>query len=558
MEFRTLIAAGCLLAASVVVGRAHDGHDHAPPPVVADSVAAPRGEAASDAFELVASLRNGELIVFIDDFATNAPVTSATVEVDTPAGTLALSPRADGGFGAPVAWATTPSRKDLIITVTAGDVIDILTTALDVPAEAVAAPPVSQSGWRNLQAVAHAVRDRLEPLSAAILPAGLGLIAGILLTLLFRRRGTRIAGLALMLLAGTGSPPAKAHDGHDHGPATPVVSVTGDLARRLPDGTIFVPKPTQRILAIRTAMSAEAQHRRVVELPARVIPDPNASGYVQASAGGRIEPPEGGFPRLGTRVSRGDVLAFVSPPLQAIDRSDMRQRQSELDQAIAVAERRILRFETLARSGAGTQVQLDEARLELQGLRDRRAALDQARREPEPLVAPVAGVIADSSAVTGQMIQPSAVVFQIVDPDRLWLEASSFEALPGIGNATARTANGTSLGLAYQGAGLASRNQAVSVHFAVTAGSTVIRLGQFVTVLASLHDEISGIAIPRASLVRATNGQTIIYVHRSAERFEPRQVRFVPLDGDRVLVQAGLEAGQRVVTQGAELIDQVR
>jgi RND family efflux transporter MFP subunit len=558
MDFRTLIAAGCLLAVSVVVGRAHDGHDHAPVPVVADTAVAPRGEAASDAFELVASLRNGELIVFIDDFATNAPVTSAHVEVDTPAGTLALSPRADGGFGAPVAWATTPGRKDLIITVTSGDVIDILTTALDVPVPADAAPSRSRSDWLGLQALAQPMRDRLGPLSASILPAALGLIAGIIVTLLFRRGKTRIAGLVLLLLAGPGSPPTKAHEGHDHGTPAPVVPVTGDLARRLSDGTVFVPKPTQRILAIRTEMSVLAAHRRVVELPARVIPDPNASGYVQASAGGRLQPPDSGFPRLGTRVSRGDVLAFVSPPLQAIDRSDMRQRQSELDQAIAVAERRIQRFETLARSGAGTQVQLDEARLELQGLRDRRAALDQARREPEPLLAPVAGVIADSSAVTGQMIQPSAVVFQIVDPDRLWLEASSFEALSAIGSATGRTTNGTSLRLFYQGSGLASRNQAVSVHFAIDAGSTGIRLGQFVTVLASLDDEISGIAVPRASLVRAANGQTIIYIHRSAERFEARQVRFVPLDGDRVLVQAGLEAGQRVVTQGAELIDQVR
>ena len=65
----------------------------------------------------------------------------------------------------------------------------------------------------------------------------------------------------------------------------------------LPDGSVFVPKSTQRILAIRTLVSEPAVYRRTVELPGRIIADPNASGYVQAAVGGRLSPPEGGFPR---------------------------------------------------------------------------------------------------------------------------------------------------------------------------------------------------------------------------------------------------------------------
>ena len=79
-----------------------------------------------------------------------------------------------------------------------------------------------------------------------------------------------------------------------------------------------------------------ASHPRTIELPGRIIPDPNASGYVQASVGGRLSPPPGGFPRLGTPVRQGDVLAYVTPPMQAIDVSDMRQRQGELDQQISI------------------------------------------------------------------------------------------------------------------------------------------------------------------------------------------------------------------------------
>ena len=55
------------------------------------------------------------------------------------------------------------------------------------------------------------------------------------------------------------------------------------------------------------------------------------------------------------------MLAFVTPPIQAIDVSDMRQRQGELDQQISIVERRVARYEPLVPSGAVTRVQLDEA-----------------------------------------------------------------------------------------------------------------------------------------------------------------------------------------------------
>ena len=111
------------------------------------------------------------------------------------------------------------------------------------------------------------------------------------------------------------------------------------------------------------------------------------------------------------------MLAYVTPPMQAIDVSDMRQRQGELDQQISIVERRLARYETLVPSGAVARTQLEDTRLELQGLKDRRGSLDKSRREPEALIAPVDGVIAEGTVVAGQIAQTNAVIFQIVDPD---------------------------------------------------------------------------------------------------------------------------------------------
>jgi multidrug efflux pump subunit AcrA (membrane-fusion protein) len=92
----------------------------------------------------------------------------------------------------------------------------------------------------------------------------------------------------------------------------------------------------------------------------------------------------------------------------------------------------------------------------------------------------------------------------------------------------------------------------------VTGDPSGQRLGQFVTVIAPTSEDVEGVAVPRAAVVRAANGQDVVYLHTAAERFEPREVRTAPLDGQRVLVLAGLQRGQRLVTQGAELLDQVR
>jgi membrane fusion protein, heavy metal efflux system len=401
-----------------------------------------------------------------------------------------------------------------------------------------------------------------DHIKAMISPAVLGAFAsgallGILLMLLARRSPRHAACVALVMLASAGT--ALAHEGHQHEetPAAPI-GPTGELAQRLADGTIFVPKPVQRIFAISTLLTEPGTYRRSVELPGRIIPDPNASGLVQPSVGGRLSPPPGGFPRLGSAVKQGEVLAYLTPHMQAIDVSDMRQRQGELDQQISIVERKLVRYEQLVLSSAVARTQVEETRLELQGLRDRRAALDRIRDHPEALVAPVSGVIAEGTPVAGQMAHSTAVVFHIVDPARLWVEALSFDAVGAGATATAQTANGRSLTLSYRGAGFAGRSQSIPVHFALEGDTGGLRAGQFVTVLLTTDERKDGIAIPRNALVRGANGQDFVFEHVAAERFARRAVRFEPLDGDRLLVLAGIEDGKRIVTQGADLIDHVR
>lgn len=520
---------------------AHEGHDHetAAAPIAGQ---APRAEAVSAEFELLAIARDGVLEIYLDRFATNEPAAGATLQVETPEGTRTAASAGHGFYRLAAPWTSKPGAHDLIFTVGASGTMDILSTTLVVPQPAAAAP---------------ALASKPAPASpSAPWLVALSLLAGAAIPLALSNRRKFVApALALGLLAAFGAARLLAHEGHDD-EAAPVI---GESARVLGNGQTFLPKPTQRILSVRTSLSEAKSHPRTIELPGRVIADPNASGLVQAAAAGRLSPPPQGFPNLGARVRKGDVLGFVTTPFLAIDQSTMRQQAGDLDQQISIVERRVARYETLARSNAVARATLDDARLELAGLRQRRQEIERAKRAPEPLVAPVDGVIAAVNAVAGQIAEPNAVVFQIVDPARLRVEALALDVRAFAERASARTADGAALALRFVGLGLAERNQAAPAHFSVEPKDAEnLRLGQFVTVSAEIGGERVGVAMPRASVVRRSNGETIVYEHARAEIFRPRVVRAEPLDAERMLIVAGVENGLRLVGDGAELVDQIR
>ncbi len=547
LAVRITISLALVLSAGVSSSIAHEGHDHGAPPLNLSASASPRAEATSDDLELVAVAKRDELTIYLDRFESNEPVVDAIVGLESPAGRLDAKQAADGTYRAVAAWLARPGRHDLIATVQKDGVEDVLAFSLDIPA------PGSVAG--SQASAAHEARFHWDDVLLIGIGIAGGAIGGVILG---RRRRTALLLTVAALGAMLGASSLSAHEGADHSHDTPPASSTGrNTAQILSDGSVFVPKNSQRILAIRTVKAETGTYRRSVELPGRVIPDPNASGFVQTAVGGRLSPPDGGFPRLGTRVKKGDILAYVTAPLQAIDVSTMRQQQGDLEQQISIVERRVIRYESLAPSGAVARSQLEDARLELEGLKARRASLDKVRQEPEALIAPVDGIVAEGTPVAGQIAQTNGVVFHIIDPTRLWIEALSYESLPPLQSAAARLGQ-RELRLEFRGAGFADRNQSIPIHFAVNGDASGIRAGQFVTVFAETPEEQRGTALPRSSVTRSTSGQDSVYEHVSAERFEQRRVRIEPLDGLRVLVTEGIEPGRRVVVQGAELIEHIR
>jgi membrane fusion protein, heavy metal efflux system len=360
----------------------------------------------------------------------------------------------------------------------------------------------------------------------------------------------------LAALIATAAPPAHPGEGHDHGDTPAIANANGP--QRLPDGSVFLPKPAQRQLGVRTLVTESAELARTVELNGKVVMDPNAGGKVQPVNAGRIEAGPRGLPNLGQMVRKGEVLAYVVPSAAPIERSNQAAQLAELRAAQSLADKRVARLRELADTVPRKEIEAAES--EAASLAERVAAVGAGLATREALLAPVTGVIASASAVTGQVVDARELLFEIVDPARLRIEATVFNAALAGNVASAALAVGDHrVQLAFVGAAGSLREQALPIVFR-TEGKvpTTLAVGQPVRVFMQTRDKVKGIAVPVASLLKNPANQTIVWVKTAPERFEPRVVIVAPLDGVNAAVTSGLKPGDRVATQGATLINQVR
>ncbi len=350
--------------------------------------------------------------------------------------------------------------------------------------------------------------------------------------------------------------PLWAGEGHDHGDSGSAASANGP--QRQPDGSVFLPKAAQRQLGIRTLLTVQADLPRTVELAGKVMMDPNAGGKVQPTVAGRIEPGPRGLPSPGQVVRKGEVLAYVIPSSGQIERSNQSALIAELRASKALAEKRLARQRDLADTIPRKDIEATEN--EIASLTARASALGHGLSSRDTLVAPITGVIASANVVNGQVVDARELLFEVIDPSRLRIEALTFDpALAGDIGAASLDIGEKRATLSFIGATRSLREQALPLLFkASDPALSTLAIGQPVRVFVQSRTKVSAIAVPASSLLKSPANQTIVWVKTAPERFEPRVVTTEVLDGIVVAVTSGLKAGDRVAARGATLINQVR
>ncbi len=562
-------------------GPGHDhGHSHAQ--TAPTGPASPRFVADSEAYELVGILKSGELVLYLDRRSDTAPVTDARIELIVDGESATAEPRPDGTYAFRSPVLEMEGEREIIATITHPDATDLLVGKMSISHQALHGHH-EEDDFGHDHADHHAedgkaVEEALpEPLLAALknagissadierkassgpFLAGLAMALGILIGAVVRGK-TAVALGVLGLVAVFGAGAAWAGPGHDHGHAGAPAAANGDAPRRLADGAVFLPKPTQRLLNLRTRILSPTTARATTRLIGRVIADPNRAGLVQSTIDGRIKPTDGGLPTLGRRVEEGEILAYVEPAFSPIDASDVRQTAGDLQQQIALIDARIRRQQRLVDRNVASRANLEDLRIERDGLQARYDELKNARSKPEVLRAPVTGVIAEVRVVAGQVVDSAQTLFHVLDPESLWVEAIAYD--PGLAvedtAVTARTADGQSFPLTFVGRSRTLQQQAVRLHFRIDNPNEALHIGSPVKVLVETGSPIEGLIVPRAAIAQAPNGQMVTFKRLAAERYQPTAIRFEQVDVDRVHITEGLSSGDQIVVQGAPLVNQIR
>ena len=328
-----------------------------------------------------------------------------------------------------------------------------------------------------------------------------------------------------------------------------------------PDGTIFLPIAAQRIFEIRTVVGELSTVPIGAELPGRVIVNPSSSVLVQAAYRGTIQMVDGKYPFVGQQVGRGQLLATLKPVNSHLDEARVRERITELTNEIELDRKRMAMLNEVVYVRYRIN-KIEEVRTKIQGLIRRLKVLEDSLTQSYELRAQTDGVVSEVAVTAGQHVLEGATLFRVVDPSRLWVEASGYQQglQNSVQSATALTVEGSKIDLKFVGGGLSLSNQAIPLLFEiVSTNADSLSVGKPVTVFVqSDNSKIEGVRVPRTSLVRGTDGSALIWKKVAAELFLKTRVSVTPIDAESVLISGDLSPKDRIVSAGVGLLAQIR
>ena len=366
-----------------------------------------------------------------------------------------------------------------------------------------------------------------------------------------------LSAIALTSVLAHAGPGAHGPNGeHLDGSETPAA---GGLAR-LADGTVNIPKLAQRRMGIQTLVGVESETARTVELPARVIVDPNASGRIQSTHGGRIEPGPKGLSVLGQKVKKGDVLGYVHHHAEPYALGNQQALLAEIKAQRLTAERKAQRLVSL--EGTVPRKDIEAAQAETESLISKEKSIGNSLAMREALVAPVTGVISKSELTVGQIVEPKDVLIEVVDPARVMVEATTADATISSSVKAASLQGMNGITLSFMGGAKSYREGLLPMVFGVKSHNPQtplpLAIGQPVTVVAQLPQQIKGIVLPAQALSKNATNEPIVWVKLSAERYLQQPVQYQTLNASQIVVTQGLSPNNRVVVQGAAMMSQIR
>jgi cobalt-zinc-cadmium efflux system membrane fusion protein len=309
----------------------------------------------------------------------------------------------------------------------------------------------------------------------------------------------------------------------------------------------------------------------VIRVAGVVRPYPDREAQVSSRVSGRIVRL---FFQVGDRVQRGQRLAEVqSVEIQKLQLDLMQADnklimvKAELERVQSLVESKIAaRKELIAAQNNYQAVQNEiegvEKQLVLSGMPE--SAVTKIRTDKSlatvPVVAPIGGVIAERNVVLGETVEPSKVIFKILDPSIVFVEGNAFEeALPQLKiGQTVRIRLASFPGEVFTGK-ISRFSPTIDPQkrtFQLWA-EVPNRGGKLKPNLFAEMDVVVGggqevLAIPLEALI-TTEGESFVFVEENGS-FRRADVVLGARDDRYVEVRKGLLPGDHVVTDGKQQV----
>lgn len=355
-------------------------------------------------------------------------------------------------------------------------------------------------------------------------------------------------------------------------------------------GNILLTAQSEQRLGVTTAPVELKAMPRWRNYPAEVVLPPGQTSRLTVAVPGAVHAPRDGWPAVGVRVKRGQIVAGVQAVLLEPDRlraaevqlnivTARAQAEAEVrraDGALELARQNVARGRDLLAAEAGSARALQEAKAALVGAEaasaaahDRKEAFDQLAFTPSVeapvtwMPSPIDGIVRDVQALPGQQVAPGAILLEIVDLERLWARVPvAVDELAAVRKGTARVAlDATAKSDQWIDVKqvpapptAAAVSASVDLYFALDNRGGAWAPGMRAVAGLPIEGEAENLVVPWSAVVHDPTGGSWVYAWTGPHTFGRRRVLVDRIDGDRAVLSAGPPAGTPVAVAGvAEL-----
>lgn len=338
----------------------------------------------------------------------------------------------------------------------------------------------------------------------------------------------------------------------------------------------------EKRLGIQTAKIEQKVVPRTRTFGGEVTAPPGHTILVSAPLNGTLKAPNGGIPRAGARVKKGDpvfqLLPLLSPDARttfAAARVDAEGQVNNARVQLAAAKINLERAKELVRTEGASQRMLDDAQAQfdlaqktLDAAQARLALLNQAVGDadkgtafPLTIEAPTDGLLRNVSALAEQNVPSGAALFEVVNLDPVWvrvpvfvgeadgLKADSAEvgpltARPGVSTQPARAVSAPPSANPLAGT--------VDLFFTLPNTGEKFRPGERVGVTIALNDPADSLTVPWSAVVHDIHGGTWVYEKTGDHTYVRRRVQVHHVVNDTAVLKSGPAKGKTIVSVAAQ------